>query len=112
MNNNVRKAVEAVSTANQLASRLAAVAVSADTTNCAVPGDNSEFTSAINAAQLAIEAALDEVDGPAHSEFDHALAAVQRARAAFFGNVPTNRKDAAAETATANQHAVSASRKV
>ena len=110
MNNNVRKAVEAVDHANQIASRLALADITDATTNCAVAADNAEFLTAINAAQLAVEAAMDEVDGAALTELDFAAAAVACARMHYYRPARTNRKDAAAETQNAYRRILAGSR--
>lgn len=91
MNNQVRKAVDAVAQLHTLVARLAEAPVTDVTRLLQAANDTSDFVEAVNTAQQAIEAALDEVDGPALKQFDFALDAVRRARAQFYTPVDENR---------------------
>jgi len=104
MNAIVRRAIDAVVNAHTVTTRLAAVV---DPTK--VDLDSAEFLSAVSAAQTAVEAAMDEVDGQALTALDHAVDALASARNAFAQPGENNRKAAAAHTADAKQHADSVS---
>lgn len=67
--------------------------VTMDTTNCADPGANGEFTRLVQAAEASLQAALDDVDGPALTHFDTALDELRLARQEFFRNVEGNRRN-------------------
>lgn len=67
--------------------------VTTDTTNCADPEVNSEFTSLATAAEAALQAALDDVDGPTLTCFDTALDELRLARQEFFRNMEGNRRN-------------------
>lgn len=104
MNAIVSRAVEAVEHAHTIAGRLARTPVSEATTKGSVSADNDEFTAAVDAARLSVEAAMDELDGPALTRFDFAVASIGDARTAYFTKKGCNRADAAALLLTAKNH--------
>lgn len=65
--------------------------VTKDTTNCADTQTNERFTQLARAAELSLQAALDDVDGPTLTHFDTALDELRQARLQFFRNVAGNR---------------------
>lgn len=67
--------------------------VTMDTTNCADPEANSEFTRLVQAAETSLQAALDDVDGETLTHFDTALDELRLARREFFRNVESNRRN-------------------
>ncbi len=74
-----------------LSERLSLEPVTTDTTNCADKQANSEFTRLAQAAELSLQAALDDVDGQTLTHFDTALDELRLARLHFFLNVAGNR---------------------
>lgn len=98
MNQIITRAQTAVNAVAELTGRLAAVTVDETTRMCADRNANSEFTRLVGDAETAVEAAMDEVDGPALTHFDYALDALRSARQAYFVPQDANR-------ATANDHA-------
>lgn len=84
-------AVDAIAELESLTQRLAQVPVSMATTDCAVADDNTEFTQAINTAQVAVEQAMDEVDGLRLGLFKLALEQMESARTIWFTPIANNR---------------------
>lgn len=71
--------------------QISAQTITEDTSNCADREANSEFTRLAQAAEATVMAALDDVDGPALTNFDTALHELRLARQEFFRNAPRNR---------------------
>ena len=71
--------------------RISLEPVTEDTTNCADRETNERFTQLTRAAELSLQAALDDVDGPTLTHFDTALDEIRQARLQFFRNVAGNR---------------------
>lgn len=105
MNQIITRAQTAVDALAEATSRLSAVTVTETTRMCGDASANSEFTRLVSAAETAVETAMDEVDGPALTEFDYALDALRTARQDFF--VPTD-----ANRVNANDHAQRAKRHI
>lgn len=94
MNTQLRSAIDAVNQLHTLVARLAQTPISEATRLVQVEEDNREFLAAVNNAQLAVEAALDEVDGQALTKLDFAVDAVRRARTQYYTPVDGNRANA------------------
>lgn len=71
--------------------QITAETITEDTSNCADQEANSEFTRLAQAAETTVMAALDDVDGPALTNFDTALDELRQARQEFFRKDPRNR---------------------
>ncbi len=71
--------------------QISAETITKDTSNCADQEANSEFTRLAQAAETTVMAALDDVDGPALTNFDTALDELRQARREFFRRDPRNR---------------------
>lgn len=71
--------------------QISAETITDDTSNCADREANSEFTRLAQAAEATVMAALDDVDGPALTNFDTALDELRQARQQFFRKDPRNR---------------------
>ncbi len=84
-------AVDAIAELESVTQRLAQVPVSVATTECSVEDDNREFTQALNAAQVAVEQAMDEVDGLRLGLFKLALEQMESARTIWRTPIPNNR---------------------
>jgi hypothetical protein len=110
MNNIVRKAVAAVNQLDTLAVRLGGVPVSEATRLVQLQEDNAAFLAAVNQAQTAVEAAMDELDGPALTAFDNGLHALRSARSAYYKPVDTNRSETATLVRRARDFVQSGSR--
>ncbi len=87
----VVNAVEAIAELESVTQRLSQVPVSVATTDCTVVDDNTEFTQTINAAQVAVEQAMDEVDGLRLQLFKLALEQMESARTLWFTPIANNR---------------------
>jgi hypothetical protein len=70
--------------------RISLEPVTKDTTNCADQEANNEFTRLTQVAELSLQAALDDVDGPTLTQFDTALDELRQARLQYFRNVAGN----------------------
>ncbi len=102
MKDTIRTALATLETANTVANRLAQAPVSDDTRNCAVQDDNAEFLLAVNAADEALGSAAREIESLAQLiALTEARGRIRQARQAYYRNVESNRKDAAALTAEA-----------
>lgn len=84
-------AVEAIAELESVSQRLSQVPVSVATTDCAVTEDNTEFTRTLNAAQVAVEQAMDEVDGLRLQLFQLSLEQMASARTLWFTPITNNR---------------------
>lgn len=98
---NARTQVEALV---EVAQRLSAVAESESTTMCADQEANQEFNAAVTSAEEAVQAAMDEVSGPALTAFDYALDDLRLARQAYFTPVVANRRTTSDHVASAFAH--------
>lgn len=94
-NQTIAAAVDAVKAASELANLLATVEPDTTTESCGIPDDNSAFTDAVNAAEAAIQLAMDDVCGQTLTALDFALDELRLARKDYFLNVPRNRVNAA-----------------
>lgn len=71
--------------------RISAEGITDITVNCADTPVNDEFTQLVQTAEAAVMAALDDVDGEAHKQFDTALDELRQARQEFFRPITKNR---------------------
>ncbi len=101
MNTQLNRALSTIRGFNEVVARLAQAAVSDETTNVTAETDNGTFRHAVESTQLAIEAALDEVEGGQHTAMHQALVRVTAAVSAWNRKGCDNRKNAAAKAAEA-----------
>lgn len=90
-NSIVVAACEAIVELETVAQRLAQVPVTVATCECTVDEDNTEFRRALDAAQIAVEQAMDEVDGLRLGLFQLAAEQMQSARTHWFTSISNNR---------------------
>lgn len=93
MNELIQTAEEKVTNVATIMERLS-LTENSDTERCADEEGNTEFTTAVNDAISAVQAAMDVVDGPALTAFDTAQDELRIARQEFFRPVIANRRHA------------------
>ena len=104
MNTRLANAITAVTTANEVAQRLALRPADEATRSVTVQTDNREFLDALSAAELKVQDAMDEVEGPTLIKLDYAVAALTDARNAYLCTGESNRLNAADRTKEAVSH--------
>jgi hypothetical protein len=104
MNTQLTHAITAVANVNEVAQRLALRPADEATRSVTVKSDNREFLDALSAAELKLQDAMDEVEGPTLTKLDYAVAALANARNAYLCTGESNRLDAADHTRQAVGH--------